>query len=31
MLWFEEKDALNRRLMDYEAENIVSIWNLLST
>lgn len=24
MLWFEEKDALKRRLADYEAENSVS-------
>lgn len=24
MLWFEEKDALKKRLADYEAENIVS-------
>lgn len=24
MLWFEEKDALKKRVADYEAENIVS-------
>lgn len=28
MLWFEEKDALMKRLEDYEAENIVSHHNL---
>lgn len=29
MLWFEEKDALKRRLADYEAENSVSHYHLV--
>lgn len=28
MLWFEEKDALKKRVADYEAENIVSNYYL---